>query len=477
MAEDRLTIAINLANGAVSQYTNYDFNSYAVRHGNTTQLYGTNSDGLHLLESASTDNGTSISCYLQTMKMGLSELYQTNLLRGYINYRATDDLSITSTADGWDTAYTETVTNYITAGTWHSDDFPIDTGAWGSQWQWKVANVDGGDLSVKSMHAVTAARQQIPIFNGVSGINTRTDPALISYNPRTGIQEMSELVNMYVDNSLHAHRRRGYTEIVDGNFHSLFCGPGQKDAYAVLDSGGAAAIYRIAPNNAGQLVTAGLTGGRRVWWTWYDGKAYWSNGLQNGYIIGGTAYSWTLSSPHASEYDGSREYYAPPTGTIMTTFSGRIYMAQGDTVWESEWGSPNRWRKSVGFMRFEGQITMLESVMAGMYVSDNVRTYFVSPADTSGAMRLDTVAEYPAVLGTSAVTEGGRVMGGQAMRGPVAVWTSTQGICVGDQKGQLINLTDSKFTYPVSDEGSAMVMNVHGESPGMPVLYIVSLAA
>src|SRR5512139_3901097 len=191
MAESRLVIVTNLSHGGVTQYSSYDYNSFAWRR-STLTLYAANSDGLFTLESAATDNGTDIDCYLKTMKMGLGVAYPTNYLRGRVNYRSTGDLEITETADGWETTNTHILENTTTNGEWHTDDIELDTGAWGNQWGFKIANYDGADLSVNALMLTPPSRKDVIAFYGVAGINNRLDPALAVYNSRLGLRDMAE---------------------------------------------------------------------------------------------------------------------------------------------------------------------------------------------------------------------------------------------------------------------------------------------
>jgi hypothetical protein len=492
MADSRLTLVINLSNASVSQYVNYDFNSIALRSAGNPQMYGANSDGLFLLDGAENDNGTNIDCWLTSMKSAMSDYYQTNFLRGYLNYRATDDIKVRATPDGWvvssdgNTVDSTYVCNSDINGAWHTDYVDLDTGAWGNQWQFKISNTNGCDLSIRSLQLVTAARKNAPVFAAIKGLNNRIDPALIAYNPRTGVQEMAELVNMYVDNSLHAHRRQGYKLITPGRFHSLWCGSQQQDVYVAMDGATTTALYRIMPDGSGVGIRNDLTLGARLWYTWYNGNVYYGNGYENGILSGSVSRPWALTPPHPSEVVIARQFYPAPPGTMMTTYNGRIYMVQGNTIWASEWASPGRWRLAKESMRFEGDITMLENVGTGMYVSDSARVYFLQHTFHMGLLRMGSgdllkitrVCDYPAIPGTATATDGSRVIGrtGQPMQGLSVVWTSTEGICAADSTGAFHNLTEHKLTYPVSNSGTGIVLARHGKTPGMPVLYIASLA-
>jgi hypothetical protein len=60
MADDRLTICVELRKLAASQFGEYNFNSMC-KHGN--KLLGANEDGIFELDAADKDNGTDISAH------------------------------------------------------------------------------------------------------------------------------------------------------------------------------------------------------------------------------------------------------------------------------------------------------------------------------------------------------------------------------------------------------------------------------
>ena len=68
MAEDRLTLCLSLPRVALSQYDNYNFNSMCNFDG---MLLGSNEDGLFVLDSGESDDGSLIDAHF---KFGSSDL-------------------------------------------------------------------------------------------------------------------------------------------------------------------------------------------------------------------------------------------------------------------------------------------------------------------------------------------------------------------------------------------------------------------
>jgi hypothetical protein len=479
MASGRLTLAINLGNGAISQYDNYDFDSYAVNSPDGV-YYAANSDGLYTLNTADTDNTSPIACHIKSMDSEIVPGDSTNLMRGYLNYRSESEVNITLYADGVCSDIIS-VPNNLPSGKWHTDYFTPDLGLFGNQWAVKIANTGGRDLSIRSLHFILPSRKPAQFMRGVAGLNTLVDPAVIASGVKSGLSEAAELVNMYVDDGFAIHRRPGYTLLQSGVFHSLFCARQSTNVYVIKDRTSDAALYRVTPTGTLVGIRSGLEKGTRVFYTEYNGSVYYSDGVKyNGVLNGDTSAAWPFTPPHSSELTLQKEFYAAPCGSLMTTFKGRVYMAERDVIWRSEYGNPSRWRKSVYF-KLEGDITLLEAAGDGIYVSDSRQTYFFVPtiqSDVGLVQSLKICCGYPAIKGTSAVTETSRILGGRAFpgtEGNVVIWASNDGVCVGGPTGVVINLTEKKVLYPKVIEGAGAVMHKHGEKPGMPVLYVVSM--
>jgi hypothetical protein len=77
-------------------------------------------------------------------------------------------------------------------------------------------------------------------------------------------------------------------------------------------------------------------------------------------------------------------------------------------------------------------------------------------------------ANYGAILGTAAPALAGDF--DPAASGPAVIFASAQGICAAMNGGQIKNLTEERFSYPVTKRGAGVVRN-HGGT----VQYLVVL--
>ena len=109
----------------------------------------------------------------------------------------------------------------------------------------------------------------VTIFSGTTGLNNTADQVRLDFNLETGIVDLSEAVNVRIDNTGRPGRRDGFTLRHGGNFHSLFTRG--NTGYVGLDDG----VYRINPDlsltgvrfrgwQAGFCVDSGRGGTQRI---------------------------------------------------------------------------------------------------------------------------------------------------------------------------------------------------------------------
>jgi hypothetical protein len=288
--------------------------------------------------------------------------------------------------------------------------------------------------------------EPITIFRGSNGLNVKTDPARIRFDPQTGIQDLAAAVNIDHDRTGRVSRRKGFTATaVTAPVHSLWC-----DGGPCLFVAGAS-LCQLGANYAfTALVT--VTAGARVSYFQLDSRSYWQNGFEKGYIEAGANNAWVRSA-----YVGpatTRQFSEPPIGHLIAYGHGRAWIAQGPVIWYSEPYSLNDFDLARGFLPLESRITMLRPVKGGVFFSDSQRTYFGAGADPT-AMDIALVSESPAIEGTDQRLEMFR-FGDGSTAGEGAIWTARNGICVGLPSGQVINLTSQKLSYPTALKGAGI---------------------
>ena len=134
-------IAVNLSNGAHSRYTNYAFNSL---FGCGVQCYGTNSDGVIRLEGEMDYNGAQIDAAILTpvADLGASELKRAEA--AFLHVRTAGDMALDVFVDE-----AEQGTNLPFIAPFQINNgarmfrAKLPRGAKGTNWQFRVTNVDG----------------------------------------------------------------------------------------------------------------------------------------------------------------------------------------------------------------------------------------------------------------------------------------------------------------------------------------------
>jgi len=299
----------------------------------------------------------------------------------------------------------------------------------------------------------------ITIFRGSSGLNTRDDPARLDVNgdlTESGIRQLSETNNVFVEESGRISRRTGYSRSSTGDYHSLFCRGGQ--AYCVKND----YLCKINPDLTATQIRQ-LTADAKVSYAYArKDRVYYANGHEIGYLVDGTNYTW--ESEENPILDSDKDFVEPPVGHIIRYKNGRMWIASGDSLWPSMrmflgiywWG----WS-----IPFQSKITMVAPVNDGIWVSDQQSIYWIQGLEP-GEQAQKRIAPYPAIEGTAVEVENGRV-GIVEFIGPgLSIMCLTQGgICILGQSGFFMNTTEMKIdplknTRPfVGLQGAATVID------------------
>jgi hypothetical protein len=292
----------------------------------------------------------------------------------------------------------------------------------------------------------------ITIFRGSSGLNTKSDPARIRFDPETGIQDLAVAVNVDHDRTGRVCRRKGFsvTAITDP-IHSLWC-----DGGACLFVTGTS-LCQLAADYSYHVLTS-VTAGARVRYFQLSNRSYWMNGYEKGFVADGINYPWIRGDYVGPET--KRNLSDPPIGHLISYGHGRVWVAQDTIAWYSEPYALGAFDLVRNFFPFESRISMIQPVDDGCYFSDQSTTYFAEGTDPK-QMKLIPIANYPVIEGTDRPLDMGKFGDGSfpglaRAQSPGVIWTSTEGICVGAYNGMHVNLTFNKIDYPAALTGAAL---------------------
>ena len=298
----------------------------------------------------------------------------------------------------------------------------------------------------------------ISIFSGTSGINTKLDPTRLRFNPKTGISDFASGVNIDIDDSGRPFRRDGTTATArtETNWKNLFgCG-----AYGLGTKGNALCVLEA---DMSYTAIRNVTEGARMSYVrTSDGEQdviFYCNGHENGRVIKKISYNWPVN-----EYVGAttvKEFYAAPIGHLLEIRGSRMFIAEGNTIWYSEPNTFYHYRLGANYFRLPSRIRMIQAVTGGLWISDSEAIYFYSgnifPARLEMPLQ-NQVAAYPVREGTPVKVQASKI-GIDGLKGIVVVFTTDEGICVGSEDGQLINLTERKIDIPSGLTGAGFYKN------------------
>lgn len=304
------------------------------------------------------------------------------------------------------------------------------------------------------------------VLQGFSGIKNTVAPERL-----TGA-DLEKALNIDLDDVGQARRRRGYTRKDPSSWHSI---RDQKDGktYGVKD--GVLGIIRADYS----FFSLGITvGDAPVCYTSVDHHVYFSSVAAQGVIQpseiivpwGATDGQGEWLSPVIAPTDtlgavSGQLLGDPKVASILEAYNGRIYMANGKTLWVTELFRYHYVDRTRNFMQFEHEITMLMAMTDGIYVGTTGGLYFIH-GRMLGEFKLSIVVASP-VLPGSGVWVPTDLVHPQAINGPVptgdaAVFMTEAGICAGFDGGSCYNLTQAKVTFPRAVSAAALFRQLDG---------------
>jgi hypothetical protein len=286
------------------------------------------------------------------------------------------------------------------------------------------------------------------LFKGTSGLNTETDPARITFDSNSGIQDLAACKNIDIDDSGRISRRKGFEKKVTGSYHSAFsCGNYALcvvgDALTVLESD-----YSTTPI---RVVTIGL----RVNYTKVGNEIYYCNGKESGYVRDRISYPWTATSYTSTV--STRNFSDPPVGHLIGFYNGRIYIAVAEALFFSEANSRNHFDLARNVILESSRIRMFAPVVDGFYLGTTSEIIFYS-GSTPNEFTRRVVANYPVIEGSDTEVMMSQI--GEAEEGGKAILMATErGLAAAFKGGNFVNFSEDKVRYPAANFGAGIFKN------------------
>lgn len=164
----------------------------------------------------------------------------------------------------------------------------------------------------------------------------------------------------------------------------------------------------------------------------------------------------------------STQFFGPaPTGQIVRSFAGRSLVASGSVLFYSEPFAYELFDLRKNYP-FAGEITLVEPMNDGVYLGTSDAVFWLSGTVPEKWETKDALS-YGAILGTTDYCTADMIGDGKG-NGPVAIFTTTQGICVARDGGQITNITQDRFTIPSAAKGAGLIRRHKGT-----VQYVAAL--
>lgn len=273
--------------------------------------------------------------------------------------------------------------------------------------------------------------------------------------------------NIDIDNDKQVHMRRGRTLKAAGSWHSIW-NAGNGGLYGVRNGslGFVQPDYTHVP-----IVDVGLD------WLSYveiDRTMYWSSKSAHGKIDldqnvnsdwgtlneQGVWWSPVLEPSDTLGQVGGKLLRNPPKAEFMVYHNGRIYLALDKMIWATELFKYDYVDATRTYMMFEDGITGMAVVSDGLYVGTARNAYFLS--GEFGKMQRVVTNSNPVIKGTMvpAVLDD---YPEHPIHARTAInFATTQGLCVGFDRGIYKNLTQEHFWFPPAESGSATIRQQDG---------------
>lgn len=280
--------------------------------------------------------------------------------------------------------------------------------------------------------------------------------------------EMAIARNIDIDDAGQVHRRRGYTRLASGQFHSLY--RSARGLYAVRDGD----LVAIRPDYSTPVLRSGV-GADPLGWAEVGPVIFFSSATASGKILGdesvapwgaevspGTWISPVVNPSATLNPVRGRLLGAPPLATAICHYNGRVWLAQGTTLWATELYLYDLVDKTRGFLQFESDITVLGGVADGFYVGTRTAIYFLSGPLTE--MRRAIVRSTGALPGSLITAPSSEVTTPRGDSRNCVLFLTPEGLLVGQDSGICLNLTDKRMVFPEAQSVAAMFRRQDGVS-------------
>lgn len=278
--------------------------------------------------------------------------------------------------------------------------------------------------------------------------------------------DLERALNVDLDDVGQLHRRRGYVLKSAGNCHSIYTNGGT--TYGVKDG----VLGVINPNYSFTALLSGV-GADRVAYVSIGDATYFASRAVSGRInADNTVSPWGAASDAGLWLSpvinptstlgavAGRLLGAPPLATALAYLNGRIYLANGRTLWATELYMYDYVDKTKSYKMFEDEITGIGAVTDGLYVGTESGVWYLS--GTLNEMKRTRMADYGVMPGSMVETPADFIGLEKAQSKTAIMMMTTGGVYAGLDNGGFYSITEDRVWLPQAVNVSALFRKQDG---------------
>ena len=303
--------------------------------------------------------------------------------------------------------------------------------------------------------------EHVSLYEATAGLVTMLDPQRLTPGGAEGPMELAECVNIAIDDRGLAELRHGGERVQEGRFHSLFCSDNRL-CFVVREREHDAAIMRVAADGSLTGIRSGLTKGEPMGWCEVNGDVFYGNGFEHGFIREDVSHPWPVSEYHGPDAD--IEFTAAPVARLIGFRpGGQMLVARGQAIYVNHLPFDfGLWNLAGGAIGFDSDVRMLAMVRDGFFASDARRTWFFRKLDGWYHYQQTLACDCPALTGSLAHDRIDlQELGLEQAEGFGRVWASTEGIVLGMDDGNVIEMSKERVRYPRGKTRGACIIKDH----------------
>ena len=284
----------------------------------------------------------------------------------------------------------------------------------------------------------------VPLFKKTIGLDLGNPPTQLEANEAESIVPLASCSNMDVLRNGTLIRRDGEELLFDVLHARYLWAEGEFCFFIAQDE-----MYQILPNFEKKLVRHSLSLGLPMYFCRVGTRVYYSNTVDSGYIQSSTDYPWDVTPYRGPATD--RIFSEPKRGKFLRLYQGRIYMAEDNILWFTEYMDYHKMDLARNYITFSSRITGIAPTEDCLWVTTESEIVAILGEYANG-FRQGQMAEFGGGEGTLA-----RVPPGKTSRLGTWWFVNTQnGVCMLGPGGQFVNATWPRFALPCT-KGVAMV--------------------